>query len=89
MNTDLIKEKTKAIICRFLRLDSSELNESSTLPELGADNLDQIEIFWSIENEFNILITSPTAESLYASNFNSICQKIEYAISNKQRLFAY
>lgn len=88
MSTDLIRERTKAIICRFLRLDSSELNESSTLPELGADNLDQIEIFWSIENEFNILIASPSAESLYASNFKSICQKIEFAISHQQRLFA-
>jgi acyl carrier protein len=88
MNRDLIKNKTSRIICRFLKLENSEIDERVTLPELGADSLDQIEIIWSIEKEFNILIQTASPENLYHSTFKNLCQEIDDALQNHKLLFA-
>lgn len=83
-----IKNKTAKIIARFLKLDSSEIADKSTLPELGADNLDQFEIIWNIEKEFNIRMLNPSAEILYNSSIKNLCIEIDQALKQRNYLFA-
>lgn len=84
-----IKNKTARIIARFLKLDSSEIADISTLPELGADKLDQFEIIWNIEKEFNIRMLNPSAENLYNSSIKNLCKEIDAALTQKNFLFAH
>lgn len=84
-----IKNKTARIIARFLRLESSDIADRSTLTDLGADNLDKFEIIWNIEKEFNIRMLNPSAENLYNSSIKNLCKEIDAALTQKNYLFAY
>lgn len=58
------EEKVHAILVDLLGLESSQLTPQTTLSELGADELDSVEIVMALEEEFNLLIEDEIAEQL-------------------------
>ena len=52
---DKVKERIKSIVAYNLGFDLEEINDASKLiNDLGADELDIVEIVTEVENEFNI-----------------------------------
>ena len=60
-----MKEKVINTLAKQLRLDESEINESSNIMEdLGADSLDIVEILMTLESEMGITISDEDALTL-------------------------
>ena len=57
-------DKIVAIIVEKLDIGPSAVQMSSTLPDLGADSLDLVEIVMKIEEEFGIEINDEAVEKL-------------------------
>lgn len=57
-------DKIVAIIVEKLDIDPSLVQMSSTLPDLGADSLDLVEIIMKIEEEFGVEINDEVVEKL-------------------------
>lgn len=58
-------DKIIAIIVEKLDIDSSVIQMTSTLQDLGADSLDMVEIIMKIEELFNIEINDEAVEKLH------------------------
>jgi len=57
-------EKVIDIIVEKLDIDRSAIQMSSTLPDLGADSLDLMEIIMKIEEDFGIEMSDEAIEKL-------------------------
>jgi acyl carrier protein len=57
-------DKIVAIIVEKLDIDPSLVQMNSTLPDLGADSLDLVEIIMKIEEEFGIEVNDEVVEKL-------------------------
>lgn len=51
-------EKVKKILADHLEIDENEIDEETTLDDLGVDSLDAVEIVMEMEDEFGIEIQS-------------------------------
>ena len=51
-------EKVKKILADHLEIDENEIDEETTLDDLGVDSLDAVEIVMELEDEFGIEIQS-------------------------------
>jgi acyl carrier protein len=60
--------RVRAVIIEQLGLTELELVDTNTLPELGADSLDEIEIVMALEDEFRIEISDTQAEAMRTVN---------------------
>ncbi len=80
-----ILELSKNIISRHLKINAIDINENSTLPELGADSLDCIEIIVEIESALNIIIHCNNPSKLYNSTIKQLCNYIIDFNSSKQK----
>ena len=56
------KEKVIEIITNYLDIPPSELTPDKTLKSLGVDSLDFVEIFYELEEEFDIDIPQEMGE---------------------------
>ena len=54
-------EKVKKVLADHLEMDESEIDENTTLDELGVDSLDAVEIIMELEDEFGIEIQAEDA----------------------------
>ena len=73
-----IKSKGTAIIVELLGVDESKVTpESSFTDDLGADDLDIVELFMAFEEEFNMAIPDERAE-----NITTVGQAIKYIEEN-------
>ncbi len=60
-----MKERVINTLAKQLRMDASEINESSNIMEdLGADSLDIVEILMTLESEMGITISDEDALTL-------------------------
>ncbi|MBQ3195588.1 MAG: acyl carrier protein [Clostridia bacterium] len=60
-----MKERIIEVLAKQLRIDPSEINESSNIMEdLGADSLDLVEILMTLESEMGIVISDEDALTL-------------------------
>ncbi len=60
-----MKERVISTLAKQLRMDESEINESSSIMEdLGADSLDIVEILMTLESEMGITISDEDALTL-------------------------
>jgi len=57
-------DKVVAIIVEKLDIEPSAVHMNSTLPDLGADSLDLVEIIMKIEEEFGVEINDEVVEKL-------------------------
>jgi acyl carrier protein len=61
-----IEDKVRAILCELLGVTESEASMNALLAEdLGADELDLVEITMALEEEFRIEIPDDEADALY------------------------
>lgn len=58
----MVFEKLRAIICEQLELDEQDVTAESSFYDMGADDIDMVDIAMSIEDEFSIEITEETLE---------------------------
>lgn len=58
----MVFEKLRAIICEMLELEEDEVTAESSFADLGADEIDMVDIAMSIEDDFNVEITEETLE---------------------------
>jgi acyl carrier protein len=61
---DNIENEVRSIIAQLLLIDEGEVTLSSTLKELGADSIDEVEILMGIEDKYEILIGDDAADKL-------------------------
>jgi len=54
MNRSEIQEKVFELISETLEIDASELSESTTFDDLGADSFDLLELVTTFEDEFGL-----------------------------------
>lgn len=73
-----IKHKVKKIVADKLNSDVSELNETVTLDDLGADDVDVIMMCMVIEKAFRIelSVTDVTVTSTLNDFYNVVLEKI-------------
>ncbi|MCL4361005.1 acyl carrier protein [Candidatus Dependentiae bacterium] len=67
------KDKVIDLISEQLNVDKKNINENSTLTDLGADSLDRVEIVMKLEEEFSIEINDDMAQEL-----STVGQAIDY-----------
>lgn len=58
----MVFEKLRAIICEQLELDENDVTTDMTFYDMGADDIDMVDIAMSIEDEFNVEITEEALE---------------------------
>ena len=61
---DKIENEVRAIIAQLLLIDEGEVTLSSTLKDLGADSIDEVEVLMEIEDKYEILIGDDAADKL-------------------------
>lgn len=59
----MVFEKLRAIICDQLELEEDDVTPDSSFYDLGADEIDMVDIAMSIEDDFSVEITEETLES--------------------------
>ncbi|MBR5498446.1 MAG: acyl carrier protein [Clostridia bacterium] len=59
----MVFEKLRAIICDYLEVDEDEVTMETSFEDLGADEIDMVDIAMSIEDDFCVEITEETLES--------------------------
>ena len=59
----MVFEKLRAIICDYLEVDEDEVTLETSFEDLGADEIDMVDIAMSIEDDFCVEITEETLES--------------------------
>jgi acyl carrier protein len=67
-----IEIKTKKVISHLLDIDENIITSNSTLNDLGADSLDQVEILIELEKEFGIDITPNYPHEIYTKNIEGL-----------------
>ncbi len=73
----MVFEKLRAIICEQLELDENDVTLDSAFYDLGADEIDMVDIAMSIEDEFNAEITEETLEK-----FETVSDVVNYLEEN-------
>ena len=59
----MVFEKLRAIICDYLEVDEDEVSPETSFEDLGADEIDMVDIAMSIEDDFRVEITEETLET--------------------------
>lgn len=60
-----VEAVTKTILAELLGINAEDITgENKIVEDLGADSLDQVELFMALEDEFNIAIPDEDAEKL-------------------------
>jgi len=72
-----LAERVREIIGEELGIEKEEVKNSSTLDELGIDELDRIEIVMHLEEEYSIDISD---EAMF--NFETVQDIIDHVIDN-------
>ena len=72
-----LAERVREIIGEELGIEKEEVKNSSTLDELGIDELDRIEIVMHLEEEYSIDISN---EAMF--NFETVQDIIDHVIDN-------
>ncbi len=78
MNQQEIETKVIEILMNNLGISETEISFESTLKELGADSLEQIEIIIELEKEFGIVIPDDITPEV--QNIGGLCKYIEKKI---------
>lgn len=73
----MVFEKLRAIICEQLELDENDITLDSSFYDLGADEIDMVDIAMSIEDDFNVEITEETLEK-----FETVSDVVNYLEEN-------
>lgn len=81
MNQEEIKSMVSDILKTKLGVSDKEIDFNSTLKDLGADSLDEVDIVYSVEEKFGIRI--PDQYYAESKTINEICNAIENLINNK------
>lgn len=73
-----IAERVTRLIADLLGVKPSDVDKSSTLKDLGADELDYVELIVYLEEEYNIAITEEEAENLntVGDHVDIVCRKL-------------
>ena len=73
----MVFEKIKSIVAGRLGLDEEEVTMSSTLDDLGIDDVDMLDIVLDIEEEFDISI-----ENSDSDGFETVEDIVKYINAN-------
>lgn len=79
MNQHEIEIKVTEILMNNLGISETGISFESTLKDLGADSLEQIEVILELEKEFGITIPDDITPEV--QNIGSLCKYIENEIS--------
>jgi len=82
MSKSQIKAKLVEIFCKKLRIDKAKITPFSTMNNIGADYLEQIEILMEIENEFSFEFKN--YNEMGNINLENFCFYIETSLPQKQ-----
>ena len=83
MNQQEIEIKVTEILMNNLGISETGVSFESTLKDLGADSLEQIEIIIELEKEFGITIPDDITPEV--QNIGDLCKYIENEISLHSR----
>ena len=73
----MVLEKLRMIICNEFEIDKAEIETNVYLIDLGFDELDIADLCMSVEDEFEIEVTSEAAEE-----FKTIGDVVKYIEEN-------
>ena len=62
--SDELAEKVMSAIATTKRIPREKVTEDSTLEDLGLDSLDQLNLLFALESDFNISIPDEEAKSI-------------------------
>lgn len=69
----MIQDDIKLIIANQMKIEVSEVSETTTFEELQADSLDVVEVIMAIESKFSIKLSDEMVESL-----NTVAELAKY-----------
>lgn len=75
-----IKERVNNCLRDVGTVDLGEIDESLTLEEMGLDSLDNVDLFFKIEKEFNIYVDDEDMGLLYRGTVNDLYSFIENVV---------
>ena len=62
--SDELAEKVQSVIATSKRIPREQVSLESTLEDLGMDSLDQLNLLFALESDFNISIPDDEAKSI-------------------------
>jgi acyl carrier protein len=62
--SDELEEKVLSVIATSKRIPREQVSIDSSLEDLGMDSLDQLNLLFALENDFNISIPDEEAKSI-------------------------
>ncbi len=83
MNATTTLDRVKALFAEHLGVKADEVTPESTVVSLGGDSLDQAELMFGVEDEFDLEISDADAEGL-----TTVAQVVSYVDGRKQAMRA-
>lgn len=77
---DISFEQFMDVICELLQIEKNEISSSTKLSELSLDSLDYMQLFYDIEEKFNVEISEVVFNKINTST--DIKQLFELTINN-------
>ncbi len=82
-NKTEIEEKVKEVIVESLSVDAEKVTPESTLADLGADSLDQVEIIMALEEKFDIELSDDETNPEKLPNVQAVYDVIAKKVAAK------
>lgn len=77
---DISLEQFMDVICELLQVEKNEINSETKLSELNLDSLDYMQLFYDIEEKFNVEISEVVFNKINTST--DIKELFELTINN-------
>lgn len=77
---DISLEQFMDVICELLQVEKNEINSETKLSELNLDSLDYMQLFYDIEEKFNVEISEVVFNKINTST--DIKELFELTIKN-------
>jgi len=85
--TDSVRDQVAAIIAEQAMVDASEINDDTTMEDLGLDSLALVEVVFGIEERFDVSVpynaNEPSASEFNLSNFRAVVSAVKHLVAQK------
>lgn len=85
--TDKVRTDIAAIIAEQALVEPGEINDDTTMEDLGLDSLSLVEVVFAIEEKFDISVpynaNDPAASDFDLSSFGKVVEEVKKLINSK------
>ncbi len=86
--TNQVRDDIALIIAEQAMVEPGEINDSTTMEDLGLDSLALVEVVFAIEEKFDISVpynaNDPAASGFDLSSFGKVVEEVQRLITSKE-----